>query len=135
MKPLKIDATEFSPKIHFDSQSHVFEIAGHSRPEDVRDFYYPVINWLEEFAESEIKYKNEYDENPLKVKFKMEYFNSSSAKFLLDILVEINKLAKKGINTKVEWYFEEGDDDMQEVGEEFSEMVSLPFKYIEMKTD
>jgi len=130
MRALKIDATDFAPKIYFEPDQYLFEISGHSRPEDVRDFYYPVLNWLDMFMVEVDDYKAKFEEKALRVKFKLSYFNSSSAKFLLDILVELKKIVDLGISMKIEWHFEDGDDDMQEVGEEFSEMVDIPFSYV-----
>ncbi|MGD9992360.1 MAG: DUF1987 domain-containing protein [Salinivirgaceae bacterium] len=130
MNPLIIEQTPATPKIHFDFTHKLFEIIGCSRPEDVRIFYMPIIDWLESFK---LKIPElEKPVNPLEFKFKFDYFNSSSAKFLLDILVLINQIHQKGMPIKVAWYFDENDDDMKEVGEELSEVVDLPFEYIEV---
>jgi len=42
----------------------------------------------------------------------------------------VKTYSEKDVNIKVYWYFEDGDDDMKEVGEEFSDMISVPFNYI-----
>jgi SiaC family regulatory phosphoprotein len=129
MKTLLFEASDTTPKILFDPQKLYFEISGHSRPEDVRAFYKPVITWIKEFAQSiqdgEIK-----PENTLEYNFKMIYFNSSSAKFLLDVLVEINRIHNSGATTQINWYYDDGDDDMKEVGEDLSDMVDFDFTYI-----
>jgi hypothetical protein len=62
-------------------------------------------------------------------KFKFDYFNSSSAKFILDILVIINQMHTQGLKMRIDWYFDENDDDMKEVGEELSEVVDFQFEY------
>jgi hypothetical protein len=45
-------------------------------------------------------------------------------------LILIGNYVKKGVNVKIYWYFDEGDEDMMEVGEDFSEMIDVPFKMI-----
>lgn len=131
MNPLIINETTATPKIHFDISINEFELKGCSRPEDVREFYVPIINWLNEFDNSiNDELINKHADNPIIFKFKFEYFNSSSAKFILDILVLINQIHSKGLLMQIDWYFDENDDDMQEVGEELSEVVDFPFKFI-----
>jgi hypothetical protein len=106
---------------------------GSSRPENVRDFYYPIIETLQNYFDSIVKDQKliaESKEKPFKFNFKLDYFNSSSAKFISDILTIVKDYYEKGIQFKVYWYFDEGDDDMKEVGEDFADMISFPFNYI-----
>lgn len=128
MNGINISATAKSPKVILDVENNIFDIEGNSRPENVRDFYYPIIDTLKEYFES-IKEKA-YDGFSIKFNFKLDYFNSSSAKFLADMLVIIKNNAEHGLDIKVNWYFEDGDDDMKEAGEDFSDMISYPFSYI-----
>lgn len=132
MNSIYIEATAKSPKVILDIEKNIFQIEGNSRPENVRDFYYPILDTLKEYFETLLqrKLQENFEEFPIKFNFKLEYFNSSSAKFLSDILVIIRKYADLGFNIKVYWYFDEGDDDMKEVGEDFSDMITYPFNYI-----
>ena len=129
MKTLLFEPTDTTPKILFDPDNLVFEISGHSRPEDVRSFYKPVIAWLKDFIQA-ISLNEINIDKPIEFDFKMVYFNSSSAKFLLDVLVEINKIHIAGHETIINWYYDDGDDDMLEVGEDLSDMVEFKFNYI-----
>lgn len=128
MKNLNIAPTDKSPKVIFDPEKGLFEMEGNSRPENVRDFYYPIIDGLRDYFDKFIS-KKESDKS-FKFNFKLEYFNSSSAKFISDIMVVVKNFAEQGVNIKIYWYFEDGDDDMKEVGEDFSDMISYPFNYI-----
>lgn len=133
MKTLSIAATDKSPKILFDPLKNIFEMEGNSRPENVRDFYYPILDTLREyfdFVAQDQKLISDSEDMPFRFNFKLDYFNSSSAKFISDILVVLKDFNEKGIQFKVYWYFEDGDDDMKEVGEDFSEMISFPFNFI-----
>lgn len=136
MITLNIPATDKSPKILFDPLKKIFEMEGNSRPENVRDFFYPIIDTLREYFNSiaqDRKVISDLEEMPLKFNFKLDYFNSSSAKFISDILVILRDAKEKGIQFKVNWYFNEDDDDMKEAGEDFSDMISFPFNFIMIK--
>ncbi len=133
MENLLIERTSVTPKVDFNPNKNLFEICGSSRPEDVRVFYGPILNKVEAFRK-EIAYKtDDYIDNPFVFNFKFNYFNSSSAKFILDILIEVNNFHLDGINIQVNWFFEEGDDDMKEVGEELTEMLDIQPQYIMIK--
>jgi hypothetical protein len=56
--------------------------------------------------------------------FKLKYFNSSSAKVLLDLFMAIETAAERGNKLTIEWHYAEDDDNMRELGEEFSEELS-----------
>ena len=133
MDPLIIEATPHSPEIKFKPEEGKFFIAGVSRPEDVRTFYYPVVEWLRNFLEEEVKTgKISFeDTNPLILDVKLKYFNSSSAKFLFDIFSELGNIDTEGGKIKIRWHYESGDDDMFEAGEELSEIAEIPFEFIE----
>lgn len=130
MKKLNIDATLKSPKVIFDPEIFLYEMEGNSRPENVRDFYYPIIDTLKEYFEEQYNKEIITQNKSFKFNFKLDYFNSSSAKFISDILVIVKKAVENGIDIKIYWYFEDGDEDMKEVGEDFSDMISFPFNYI-----
>ena len=129
---LVIDKTEFSPEIILDHAGKNFSIKGNSRPEDVRDIYFPVVTWMndyEAFLQGEGKgYHTEDD--PMVFEFDMEYFNSSTAKFLFDIVDVLRKMKKSGVPVGVAWIWDEEDTDMKEAGEDLSYLVEMDFTYI-----
>ncbi len=122
METIKIQGTEDTPKIMLDAENEVMEISGRSLPEDVSSFYEPVLNWL-----------NEYAENPNKktaFNFKLTYFNTASSKLLLDILMKLEEMHEKGNDVLIRWHFPEDDEDMAEAGEEYADIVDVPFEQI-----
>ncbi len=121
MEPLLIEAQESTPKVSLDKESSKFEISGKSFPEESRKFYAPVFEWLEEYA------KNPNDKTW--VEFKMEYFNSASSLMLLEIMNILDKMNKAGNEVKIIWNYLDGDDDMLEAGEEYAELVKVPFEF------
>ena len=117
MEIISLEGTEDTPKILLDKNNGIFEISGRSLPEDSAEFYQPVLDWLEE-------YKG--DTNPETVfVFKLEYFNTASSKLILDILSSLEDIE----GCKIHWYYYEDDEDMEEAGEEFSELIDLDFEF------
>ncbi|WP_020527778.1 DUF1987 domain-containing protein [Flexithrix dorotheae] len=117
MNILNLEGTEDTPKILLDKENKVFELSGRSLPEDSAEFFQPVLDWLEQYKD------NPNDNTPFL--FKLEYFNTASSKLILDILSKLEEV--EGAN--VVWYFHEDDEDMEEAGEEFSELVDVPFDF------
>ncbi|MEM7298694.1 MAG: SiaC family regulatory phosphoprotein, partial [Bacteroidota bacterium] len=64
--------------------------------------------------------------------FIQTYFNTSSSKCIYDILKEIKFLKERGKNVRVRWYYEQYDEDMMEAGEDYSDLLDLPFAFIEI---
>lgn len=128
MEKLIIEPTFNSPSVILDPGSSKFEFSGESRPENVRKFYLPILEWLEKFAEEQKGSSSKLSN--LLVQFDFEYFNSTSAKYILDIFKALNVLNDMGIAIQVKWLYEEDDEDMLEVGQEMSRMSKLEFEYV-----
>ena len=121
MTELNIEGTSATPSILFDQQSGIFEIKGKSFPEESRSFYAPVFEWLEEYA------TNPNDETLFT--FRLEYFNSSSSLIILEILNLLKSINNSGNKVVVSWNYLDIDEDMYEAGQEYAEMVNIPFEY------
>ena len=126
-----IHATSNSPKVILDPDQGLFEITGESRPQNVPEFYRPILLWLDEFGEYLTKQKESIALFEFNLNF--EYFNSLSAKFILDFCKKLSKLRSDGNNIIVKWHYEEDDEDMHAVGQEMSRISKLPFDYVEIK--
>jgi hypothetical protein len=128
-------ATDLTPEITLAPEENKFIIAGKSAPEDVRGLYYPVVEWMEEFVAG-VRKENIYsDEKPLLLKLDLEYFNSSSAKFIYDILSQLRDLNNEGVPVDIEWYYDEEDIDLREAGEDLALLCELPFRYCPKSRD
>jgi hypothetical protein len=123
MEIIRIKATEDTPAVILDSENKIFEISGRSLPEDVVVFYQPVMSWLTDLQKAPI-------EN-MELSIKLEYFNTASSKLILDILLKLEEIYLNGTHLKVKWYYLPTDSDMKEAGEEYSEIVGLPFELTE----
>ena len=136
-KGIYIAPTNLSPEVNFAPEHNILSIKGTSAPEDVRALYYPVIEWLRSFVSDIIDGGNKkFDENnPLRFEADLHYFNSSSAKFLYDIFMELKKLSHAGIPVKVSWYYDVEDLDQKEAGEDMALMAEMEFSYIPVESE
>ena len=118
MNKLFIPQTSKTPSISFDADSGQLVIEGRSIPEDAVGFYRPVMQWLNHYLQE----PSDYTE----LVVKLEYFNTSSSKCLIDIFRKVEKLHARGKEATGAWYYEETDEDMKESGEDFQDLVSMP---------
>ncbi len=127
MSILEIKSSTYSPKILFDPKKNIYEISGQSIPENAIETFAPVFKWIDENI-TKIDKKIEFNIN-------LDYFNTASAKILLDILIKLEKSYNSGVDMHINWYHDEDDLDMQTAGEDYSEIVSIPFTIIPLKED
>lgn len=120
MEIQNIAATDETPEVVLNHEQGVLEFSGKSLPEDVTVFYNPILEWISTYGES--------PKSPTKAIFKMDYFNTASSKLLLDILMKLEEIHEEHDCISVEWHYREDDEDMEEAGDEFSDIVDLPFE-------
>lgn len=131
MEALIIEQTEDSPSVIFDHEKNIFKMAGESRPEHTGNFYIPVLEWLEGYKKYIFWKKEVYGTNAkLTFEFSLEYFNSTSAKYLLDIMNSLSEIKKEGAGLIVYWYYDEMDEDMLDSGKELSLMANIEIVFI-----
>ena len=93
----------------------------------------PLLEWLENYT-TELAGQSPEDKNNMReFHFIFEYFNSTSAKYILDLFKTLSHLHSEGINIGIFWHYEEDDEDMLEVGVEMSRMSKLTFEYIKVE--
>jgi hypothetical protein len=123
----EIQATPRTPFLMLNTKSYRIVLEGESYPEDTKKFYDEPMSTVHKFLGMD------HPENVVS-QFKLKYFNSSSAKVLLDLFLVIEEAAVRGNKMTIEWHFSKDDDNMRELGEEFSEelnqaefkLVSIP---------
>lgn len=125
MNSFYLEPTPKTPKISFNVEDGSFEISGRSIPENSIEFYKPVLEWLDEYVTASNGETN--------LDVKLEYFNTSSSKCLVEIFRRLEKLKKEGKDAAISWYYEQEDEDMQESGEDFREIIKLPIKMIKVE--
>lgn len=123
MTPLKIERTETTPEICLDSDNKVFYMRGESLPENSFKFYAPILNWIDDYKDLILSEKEKHQQE-ISFEFFFEYINSSSIKFLFDILRKIEEMKSSGFIPKIIWKYAIDDDDMKENGEELKNMYN-----------
>ena len=125
MENLKLDGSAKTPTVQFDAANGTLELKGRSIPENSVEFYKPLNDWIDAYGVS--------PKAVTTVDIKLEYFNTSSSKCILDLFKQLEGLNGKGTEVKVNWYFEEDDEDMEEAGEDYQAIIKIPFKMIEVE--
>jgi hypothetical protein len=128
MRKLILKNTDSSPKVNFDPDKNIFEISGESRPANAGTFYGEILRWLDDY--SQYLLKSQEIKDPVIFSFDLEYFNSTSAKYILDFCKQVASIRSKGKNVEVKWKYEEDDVDMLEAGKEMSRIAKFPFKFV-----
>ena len=123
MNDLYLKKSFNSPEVEFIADSGELNIEGRSIPEDPGEFFDRLINWL-----------NEYFLNPVEktvMNIKLEYINSGSSKYMLELLRIMKVNNGKGKDVLIKWYFEEGDESIEELGQHYEQTIQIPFELIE----
>ena len=100
-------------------------IMGRSIPENPGEFYRPVMEWI-----------SQYSVNPkdaIRIDIGFEYINTSSTKWIYNILKELSELNGIDLRGSVTWYYEQGDEDMCELGFILRPLVDCQFVLTEVK--
>lgn len=123
MNDLYLKKSFNSPEVEFIVDSGELNIEGRSIPEDPGEFFDRLINWM-----------NEYFLNPVEktvMNIKLEYINSGSSKYMLELLRIMKVNSDKGKDVLIKWYFEEGDESIEELGQHYEQTIQIPFELIE----
>ncbi len=100
----------------------IMNFTGRSILTDPKIFFDPINNWV-------IKYlKQPADETVINIK--LEYIDTASTQSLYQILRQINSVRKKGLVLMVNWYIEDEDPEMKELGEMIEQRLGIEFQYI-----
>lgn len=124
MEKLDIVGQEFTPTIKYDESTQTLLISGVSVPEDTKGFYESTMKWLDAFfADGSFSGK-------FRLGINLQYFNTSSSKIIYDLIARLEKNLSPTRDLKVVWYYASDDEDMLESGQNFSEIVSVPFEFV-----
>ena len=106
-------------KLHPDG---IIQITGRSMNGKVTEFNEQIEIWIDE-----------YINNPpelTRVDFNLEYFDEVNLKIYYSLLKKIESIKYKNKKYIINWYYEEGDEDILEKGEKISIVLNIPFNFI-----
>lgn len=125
MEHFELAPTNRTPHVIFNSGSGQMSITGCSIPENADQFYAPIHDVIEKYLGTPAAKTT--------VRVELSYFNSSSAKFLLEIMKKLADLHdSRSSEVLLEWCYIQGDMDQLEAGEDFKELLDFPIKLIEL---
>jgi SiaC family regulatory phosphoprotein len=120
MENYHIEGLEERPTIHFDAENGIMEISESSYPEYTNEIYNPAMEWLEKYLEQPGK--------KIVFNFKLDYFNTSTSFRFQQIINLLNEYyTQKNGDVTINWYYQDGDIDMQENGEDYAKDAVAPF--------
>jgi hypothetical protein len=110
------------PTVLFNAETGVCELQGESYLEKTAEFYDRLLEWLDEYISVVNK--------PITFNFRLTYFNTSSSKRILYILLKLKEFEEKGGEVSTNWYYNEDDTDMEEEVEDFRIISNLEINAI-----
>ena len=124
MEELRFTATKNTPEVILNPEGKI-KIRGRSIHENAVDFFAPVEEWISAYILSPA--------NVTSVEMALDYFNSASAKVFISILQKVTYVTLKHKKFVINWYYEEGDEDILERGEYFASILDVPVNFIKVK--
>ncbi len=118
MKSLFIEQSEYSPRVHFDTKTNIFEISGVSYSDDTISFFEPVLVWLHQYLQQNKK--------PIEINFRMNYFNTGTLKRFITIIKILEDYYKSSkVWTEINWFARQDDEDMRSYMDDFQEYFEI----------
>lgn len=122
MNELNLEGTIKTPSIRLNGENGILYLEGRSNPENAREFYEPVMQWLDEYIQ--------HPAEKTDLRINLEHFNTSSSKYLLEIFRKIRYLADNERLFNVTWMYEEDDLEMLDTAEAYEMMTGLRFQKV-----
>lgn len=115
-------ATEDTPEVLLDAALGVIKISGRSLPENAWAFYKPILEWTRAYCSAL--------NQPTNVELQLDYFNSSSGRYLYEILTILEQETRDRSVVSIRWIVEKDDELMVEKGEELMGLLDLKFEIV-----
>ncbi|MFA5152714.1 MAG: DUF1987 domain-containing protein [Clostridia bacterium] len=112
------------PYFSLDEFNGIIEIKGRSIAVEADEHFEPILDYLQNFL-----IHNPMD---MTVIFNLEFFNTKTSRILLNMLKMIKKATSDNdYKLIINWYYE-NDDDSKETGEDYQNIIGVPFNFIEI---
>jgi len=121
IKKLQILPTKRTPEIILNPDG-IIKIRGRSMIGNVSEFSKKIEDWVDKYI---------HDPADLTcIDFSLEYLNTNNIKFYISLLKKIETIKLKNKKYVINWYYEEGDEDIIEKGEYISSVLDVTFYFI-----
>jgi len=120
---LEKERTTSTPYLLIDEAKGYMRLEGRCFHENIGQFFQTITDWLDIYLAT--------DFGTLTVDNAVTYFNSSTTKLLLNMLLKMDRHAIGGNTIIVNWHMSADNEIMQECGEDFAEEVkNLTFNMV-----
>lgn len=109
------------PEISLNPDGNI-KITGRSMNCNITEFSRQIDIWLDEYIWNPVELT--------RVDIYLEYLDVTNLKFYYAFLKKIESSNSKGKKYIMNWYYEEGDEDILEKGEDLSLALGIPFNFI-----
>jgi hypothetical protein len=120
---LNISATKNTPLVIGSMTEGFIKFEGSSFPENSKKFYEPLMLWITESRKVVTKFQIETNFN---------YISSSSLIAILNLLKRFQSLYGAD-NVTLKWYYEEDDEDIFKIAEDYRKIVDFSIESIATK--
>lgn len=120
MENVFIKGTDRTPEVDFNFTTGVLSISGRSIPENPISFYKELENYILVYGKSPMQ-------NTL-FRVTLEYFNTSTSKCLVELFKLLEAIHSDQYKVLVEWFYEEEDEEIMDSGEDYKDIVDIPFE-------
>lgn len=122
MKKIRIKQTTDSPSLLIDGEVGLIRIAGKAIAHDPDKVYQNLEKEIAEYC---------LDPHLIStVNIRLINLSSSASKWLYHLLKEIEKINDKATHFTVNWLYDKDNESMLETGEDFQQIIDLPFNLI-----
>ena len=118
---LIIEATNNLPFVDFNNNTGIVIIKGRSYSENAYTFYSRLNKWANDYLLSKPKSTH--------ITLAFQYLNTSSGVQVFNFIRNIQQSKNYGNSLTIVWGYEEDDDDLLQLGQDFSTALQLPFEF------
>jgi len=112
-----------TPEVELRPSEGILKIEGRSIPEDPGEYYDIILQKLEDY------YRN--PQKVTRIDIKLEYINSGSSKYMLEMFRIVKRNFDNGNDCLVNWFYEEDDESILELGQHYRNTINIPFKMVD----
>ncbi len=110
------------PYVSFRAGTGKCELSGESFPEKASEFYGKLMSWIDRYIQ-EVK-------GPIEFDFRLTYFNTSSSKRILHLMMKLQEYAEQGGKVKARWIYHPDDIDLEEDVEDLKLIAKLDLEMV-----
>ena len=118
MESIFRNKTPLTPEMSFNADTGVLELSGRSIPEVALNTYKPLIDWLDLYFTQPQK--------ETQMVFRLSFFNTSSSKYIMEMLKKMEEVYKQNTLVKAIWYCE--DEDIYDLATDYKDLVDIPME-------